>query len=463
LSASRRGRTFWRVIALVLVVGALVSLLLTRRPDNALAAPAPRQSPLRTPLWSARRLPALFVRPAEDAHLQKVINFAKGSYNVCVAVDDPSGAVVRFGGNRTLAPASSLKLVTATAALTVLGPDRRLTTRALLAPGGTLTIVGGGDPLLATPQWIAEEHAQSRFASAPYTSLDALAAAIAANGVRSVRGITVDDRRHDSLRFLPAWKPSYATEGEIGALGALTVDDGFATPDRPVPSADPAVTTGQRLATLLARHGVAVSGGVAHGTPAAKAREIAHVDSVPVAQLVEEMLTSSDNYTAEELMREVAVGANGNKPSTTADGIKVAIQALTKLGIAHDGIDIHDGSGLAPTDRVGCPTLLGVVELSSTPRYSAINRGFPVAARTGTLALRFHGDSLAGVLRAKTGSIDGVVALAGVIDSPDHPRFAFIANGDFSDATGAQLQVGVAHLVASFPESINVKALVPSP
>jgi D-alanyl-D-alanine carboxypeptidase/D-alanyl-D-alanine-endopeptidase (penicillin-binding protein 4) len=463
LSATRRSRTVWRVIALVLIVGAAVSLLLVRRPDNALAAPAAPRAPLRTPLWSARRLPALFVRQAEVAHLQNVIDVAKGSNNVCVAVDDRSGAVVRFGGNRTLAPASSLKLVTATAALSVLGPDRRLTTRAFLAPGGTLTIVGGGDPLLATPQWIAAEHGQSRFASAPYTSLDALAAAIAGSGVRSVRAITVDDRRHDSLRFLPAWRPSYATQGEIGSLGALTVDDGFAAPDRPIPALDPAITTGQRLATLLTKHGVAVSGGITHGTAAAAAREVAHVDSVPVARLVEEMLTASDNYTAEQLMREVAVGANGNKPATTADGIKVAIRALTKLGIAHDGIDIHDGSGLAPSDRVGCPTLLGVVELSTTSRFAAINRGFPVAAHSGTLALRFHGDSLAGLLRAKTGSIDGVVALAGVIDTPDHPRFAFIANGDFSEATGAQLQVGVAHLVASFPASVDVKALVPSP
>jgi D-alanyl-D-alanine carboxypeptidase/D-alanyl-D-alanine-endopeptidase (penicillin-binding protein 4) len=414
-------------------------------------------------LWSARRVPALFVGPAEAAHLQRVINQAKGPYDVCVAVDDATGPVLRFGGNRTLAPASSLKLVTAAAALSVLGPDDRLTTRALLAPDGTLVVVGGGDPLLATSEWIAHEHAQARFKNAPYTELDKLAAAIAASGVHQVRAIAVDDRRHDSLRFLPVWKPSYATQGEIGALGALTVDGGFADPVRQIPATDPALTTGQQLATVLRRHGVAVGGGVAHGTAPAGAREIAHVDSVPLSAIVEEMLTSSDNYTAEQLMREMAVSADHDKPATTDLGIRIALHALTDLGISHAGIDIHDGSGLAPSDRVACPTLLGVVDLSTSPRYAAINKGFPIAAQTGTLAQRFVGDSLAGVLRAKTGSIDGVVALAGVIDTPDHPRFAFLANGSFSEAAGALLQVGLAHLVASFPESVDVTALVPAP
>ena len=140
-----------------------------------------------------------------------------------------------------------------------------------------------------------------------------------------------------------------------------------------------------------------------------------------------------------------------------------AVDTLRRLRIPHPGIDIHDGSGLAPNDRVACPTLLAVVDLSRRPKYAAIVQGLPVAGQSGTLALRFVGDPLAGVLHAKTGSIDGVVGLAGTVDAGDHPRFAFIANGNFSVGTGAALQAAIAHLVAEYPESVDTKALVPAP
>ena len=47
--------------------------------------------------------------------------------------------------------------------------------------------------------------------------------------------------------------------------------------------------------------------------------EIAHVDSSPLSAIVGEMLTSSDNYAAEELLRDVAMGA-GVVPATTDAG-----------------------------------------------------------------------------------------------------------------------------------------------
>jgi D-alanyl-D-alanine carboxypeptidase/D-alanyl-D-alanine-endopeptidase (penicillin-binding protein 4) len=124
---------------------------------------------------------------------------------------------------------------------------------------------------------------------------------------------------------------------------------------------------------------------------------------------------------------------------------------------------LHDGSGLAPADRVNCATMLKVIQLATKPKFAAIDRGLPVAARTGTLAERFVGGPLAGKLRAKTGSIAGVVGLVGVVDGPDDLRFAFLANGAFSEAAGAQLQAAVANAVGSTPDLRVPAALVPAP
>ncbi len=128
-----------------------------------------------------------------------------------------------------------------------------------------------------------------------------------------------------------------------------------------------------------------------------------------------------------------------------------------------DGVEIHDGSGLAPSDRVTCETLIGALALASRPGFTAIDAGLAVAGRSGTLATRFVGDPLAGQLRAKTGQIAGVVGLVGVVDDDEHLRFAFLANGNFGEAAGQALQARVARAVASYPDAPDPNVLVPAP
>jgi D-alanyl-D-alanine carboxypeptidase len=113
---------------------------------------------------------------------------------------------------------------------------------------------------------------------------------------------------------------------------------------------------------------------------------------------------------------------------------------------------------------VTCAALLAAVELGDRAGYHALRTGLAVAGRTGTLATRFVGDPLAGRLRAKTGHIDGVVGLAGVVSTTAGlMRFAFVANGTFSVSAGSALQDQIAHLVASYPVVPPAGRLVPAP
>ena len=109
-----------------------------------------------------------------------------------------------------------------------------------------------------------------------------------------------------------------------------------------------------------------------------------------------------------------------------------------------------------------CDALLGVLALSD-PRFEAINRGLAVAGTSGTLTGRLAGESLQGVLRAKTAYIDDVTGLAGVVDDDEHLRFAFIANDAFSAAQGRALGDQVARLVGTYPEMPSDSDLVPAP
>ena len=453
-----------RVLAVLLAAGGVACVVLGVRADPAPAsAPAPSGASrsARTPLLSARRAPAIFVDAVAADRLRKQLETLVAPVDGCVAVDDRAATLARINAGHPLAAASTQKLLVAAAALSVLGPTHHFTTRAVTESAvdggvlnGDLVIVGGGDPVLTTATDPGPEA----------TPLSELADAIARSGIKTVNGaIVADDSRYDRQRTVADWTPREIAEGDAGALGALVVNSGYRAG---APASDPALDTVQQLGDLLTARNVRVTGGTIPTDRAAPAgaREVARVTSPPLSAIVEQMLRDSNNETAELLTREL--GFVRRHAGTTAAGTQAVKDALAQLGVPTAGVDLHDGSGLAPTDRVTCNALLGVVALSARSRFSAIDKGLPVAGRTGTLALRFTGTSLVDRLRAKTGHIAGVVGLAGVIDGgarSAEPRFAFVANGTFSTDGGARLQDEIAAAIGAYPDAPAPAELVPAP
>jgi len=464
-------RAALRTLGALLIVGAAIAgATVVERSDRAAeaASPSPTVAPSPTPLWSARRVPQVVGVSAADLAFGRVIaGFAAPGR--CVAVDGADGPLARSAATAPLAPASTLKLLTGAAALRVLGPTHEFATKVVTtAPTsssdgvlhGDVTLVGGGDPVLSTPAGRARLASNRLTAGAPTTSLDDLAAAISAAGIRRIDGaIVADDSRYDTVRYLPSLKPS--ERREIGPLGALTVDDGIAVTTGS-PADNPALLTAASLGGLLADRGIVATGGVRIGRAPRGARTIASVHSPRLDAIVASMLTVSDNYTAEMLVRAVGLAVSGTG-STTA-GLRAVVTTLSHLGVPTTGVALLDGSGLSPQGRVTCAALIAAVNLGDRTGYHALRTGLAVAGRTGTLALRFVGDPLAGRLRAKTGHIDGVVGLAGVVPTTAGlVRFAFVANGAFSVSGGEALQDQIAHLVASYPVVPPPGRLVPAP
>ena len=453
------------MLAAVLAIAGFACVAIGVRSDPAPAdAPARRVAArsISTPLLSARRVPALFVDAVAADRLQKQLGTILAPVDACVVVDNRSTPLVRINPDRPLAAASTQKLLVAAAALSVLKPTYQFATRAISVGDvqgneliGDLVIVGGGDPVLTT----------ATNPGPASTRLSDLADAIAAAGITRINGALVaDDNRYDGQRSIADWTPGEIAEGDAGALGALIVNGGY---HDGAPATDPALDTVQQLGDLLSARNVEISGGVRHdgAGPPKDAHEIAHIDSPPLSTIVEEMLTDSNNETAELLTRELGYARSGT--GTTASATLAVKVALAHLGVPTTAVDLHDGSGLAPTDRVTCAALLRVVELSAHAPLTAIDHGLPVAGRTGTLTFRFTGTTLVGRLRAKTGHIDGVVGLSGLIDatrgSTVAPRFAFIASGTFSTDEGAQLQDEIGAAIGAYPDAPTPAELVPAP
>ena len=457
------------LLALAAVACAVLAVGASADPSREQTAPA-----LVTPVWSARRVPQSVVDTVGAQRLQSNLDAELGAVESCAVVTTGDGDTVLAARNpdAPMIPASSQKLLTAIGALEVLGPDYRFETT-VVAPAppsdgrvDNLWLVGGGDPVLATPEFAAELATEPFYEQTDVvtTSLVELADAVVAAGVRQVPGgVHGDDSRYEALRYLPTWRDTYRTGGTIGPLGALTVNDGYsALNPTPVPVDDPASFAASELTRLLEERGVQVGAEADRAAaPAEATAVVASVQSRPLRDIVGGLLRSSDNLTAELLTREI--GFRAASQGTTTAGTAAIVATLQQLGMATQGLALVDGSGLDRGDRATCGQLVGALDLGEQPDRDALWAGLAVAGEAGTLRPSFQGTPLQGRLRGKTGSLEGVTALAGLVDVSRPLRFAFLAGGAFSEAEGFALRQQIATIVAEFPDAPPADELVPAP
>jgi len=321
-------------------------------------------------------------------------------------------------------PASTAKLLVAAAALTVHKPTDRFTTKVVRGTTpGSVVLVGGGDPTLsaAAPGKASEYPEAGRISD--------LAAAVRASLAGApVTEVLVDDSLFVGPTTAQGWDPEDAPSGYASPITAAMVDGGRDAPGDTIRSAAPDLAAGRALATAL---GAAT---VDRGSAPAGARQLGSVASAPVSALVEQMLTDSDNVIAEVLARQVAVATG--QPATFVGGAAAIRSTLAPLGIAV-GTGMKDGSGLSALDRVPATalaqTLLAAVG-DGHPQLRSILSGLSVAGWDGTLVEenRFTGAASAavGVVRAKTGSLTGVSALAGVLVDADGRQLVYVFVAD---------------------------------
>jgi D-alanyl-D-alanine carboxypeptidase/D-alanyl-D-alanine-endopeptidase (penicillin-binding protein 4) len=172
------------------------------------------------------------------------------------------------------------------------------------------------------------------------------------------------------------------------------------------------------LAGYLTSDGISVTGQPSAGTAPARAAVLGSVSSPPVSAVVEWMLLESNNVIAENLARQVALKMG--QPASFAGAAAGETAVLQRLG-AGTGINLVDGSGLSPQDRISPEALVRLLAVAASAQHPALRpaiTGLPVAGFSGTLSAGqsvFGAISGAarGVVRAKTGNLDTVAALAG--------------------------------------------------
>ena len=287
---------------------------------------------------------------------------------------------------------------------------------------GTPGIVGEGDP---------------RTGPGP---MRVLAQNLVDAGVTKVTGRILGDTATFSRDWWAiGWKSNFPTD-EVALPTALTFRRNRLSNGTPV--TDPELRAANALTTALENLGVDVVGSPSSGTAPTDLPVIASVQSKPLAILLTSILGLSDNFGAEVLGKTLAY-ASGVRPATISAGAGVAKTYAADLGVT---ISAYDSSGLSSSDRVTAAGLVALLaDAEMQPWGLAFQDALPMGGE-GTLVNRLTDVRV----HAKTGTIDGVSALAGWVWSSTNGtwlEFAIFSQG-LSKTTAVSLEDQIVRILA---------------
>ena len=415
-----------------------------------------------TPVLSARRTPAPLVAHVRTAAFVRSFTSVTDAVKdkACIAVAVDGRLMVADNADAPFIPGSNMKLATASVALDVLGADYTFTTevRGEVGAGGAvsrLVLVGGGDPLLSTQSYVTSTI--NKYPPTNTTSLEALADAVVARGVKTITNLVADESRYDTVRELPGWGDAIGSFN-ASKLSALLVNDGFVNTRRGRLDST-AMAALQVFRGLLVDRGITVlllaEGKADPGPP------LASVTSAPLSFIIGEMHTTSDNMTAELLLKEI--GYHVASTGSSVAGVQVVVDKLAAWGVPTTGLVMADGSGISVNDRASCSTFVGLLahEGPNGPVYN----GLPIAGKTGTLAGFFKGTPAVGVLRAKTGSLTLARSLSGFYPAKDGTsiEFSFLVNGPGAKYRAESLWDNLVTAFDAYPQGPTLDQVQPQP
>ena len=366
---------------------------------------------------------------------------ALGKLRASVINTSTGDIIYSAGGSQEAAPAGTMQLITASAAISVLGPDYRMTTKVYRsAEPGTIVLVGAGDPTLSN----TDPGSQSYYKDAPKLSalVDQVRAAIGPD--QPVAKIILDASYWDAAdAWDDSWSDSARRNGVMSEVTALQVDGDREDPTlaKSPRSDDPVDRAGQLFAAKLGfPDAELVQGTVEEGS-----EEIAHVDSQPISVLVNTMLQTGDYTLAEALARVTS-------KESSADGSAASLPAtfgaaLTQLGLDPVDVLVKDGSGLSTQNSVPAKFMAQLSQkiLDGGNRLNNVYNSLPVAGVSGTLVDRFTGENEKAreAVTAATGATSGESSLSGTIKAEDGTTLAFAFYGlkDSIDQAAAALAI----------------------
>jgi D-alanyl-D-alanine carboxypeptidase/D-alanyl-D-alanine-endopeptidase (penicillin-binding protein 4) len=355
-----------------------------------------------------------------------------------ISIRDIYDGSILFESNaqNSMLPASLTKLYSAASTAITLDPDARFMTKVKYLDNNVY-LVGGADPQLGT---------ESNPTQADLADLaKETAQKLKEFNVFEVN-VFVDDSILGPLQRPTDWEENYFRSSEIHLISALNLDDPKAPGQAPV---DPSITTGQTFALYLIKNNIKVNGLVFRKTVPEGAFDLSTQYSKSVSQIFEDTLIISNNQDAEIIARVASLVAE-NDPSTSA-AMELVLKDVEMLGISSVDNVVTDASGLSRSNKISPSDFSELIyksiknpevvkanrgesskfmvkpAIAITPDPWSVFTGLPTGYGLGTMKKRFdeNGSAGRGVVRAKTGSLNRVITLAGTITTKDQVFLSF--------------------------------------
>ena len=355
-----------------------------------------------------------------------------GSATVEIA-DGPTGEVLYAReADRPVTPASTQKLLSGAAVLHTLDPAARFTTAAVQTGPDTVALVAGGDTMLAPG--VGDPLAVEGHAGLADLA-DQVVERLGRDGdPPAAVTITLDMTYAAGPRYAPRWNMADVRAGFNQGVTMIGVAGQRPRPNEPSPPF-PALEAARAFATALSESGI--SSTVASEpvlSSAATGPRLGAVRSATVAEVTALAMADSDNALTEALTRQASASVGG---PTDFEGVAAfVLERVAALGVDVTGAVLLDSSGmtydqLLPARAVSDVLLLGTT--GADPVLAPLVAALPVAGLSGTLDDRFAASStrpVAGIPRAKTGTINATAALAGTTVSRDGRLLSFVVIAD---------------------------------
>ncbi len=316
--------------------------------------------------------------------------------------------------HQMLRPASTMKLVTAIAAIDKLGGSFQFRTQLYYTGhvdnhtlSGNLYCVGGFDP---------------RF---NVDDMNAFVESIRHMGVDTIRGSIVADRTMKDDNLLGE---GWCWDDDNPQLSPLTIGRN--------------TEFTERFIRQLTNDGLALEVSIADGALPDNAYHLcSRYHSID--QVLQRMMKQSDNFYAEALFYQLAA-SQGFRPARAKDAAAIVKQLIAKVGLGSRPYRIADGSGLSLYNYLSAELevrLLRYAYRNSTV-YLHLLPSLPIAGGDGTLRDRMRGTFAADNVKAKTGTVEGVSSLAGYCTAANGHQlcFSIINQGIMHTKNGRRFQ-----------------------
>ncbi|HWS72109.1 MAG TPA: D-alanyl-D-alanine carboxypeptidase [Thermoanaerobaculia bacterium] len=341
-------------------------------------------------------------------------------WGIVVEEEDGTRLYAR-NANTLLMPASNRKLFAASTIVECLGPDHQFATE-LWLDGDDVVLKGDGDPSFG-----------GRYYDPPSLALQPFVDALRRRGIRRVRNVIADVSRFDRDTIPGSWKLGNLPYSYAAPIDALTYEENVGPGE--ITTVEPGLFAADALREALTLAGIRVDGALRlNVTPRAWRERVASVPSPLVRQILTTVLKNSHNLYTEVLFKDLSA-----TPASYGESLAIDRRFLTEeVGLTGDEFRFVDGCGLSADDLVTPAALIRIVRWMNAPARRATF--LPLMAETGSEGtLRNRNKTLGSRVHAKTGTINGVNALSGVVTMPDGRSryFSIVLNHHLADGDEA--------------------------